>query len=182
MKPVVISIDPGLRHMGIALFVDSTLVKCALLKAPGKDKGVSAWSRIAYEAKKFVLCDDSWQRMIQSQTFTSLESGLAVVSEYPQSYSAEHQKGDQNDLIELAGVVAYTLGSIEAGEKVTYLPRDWKGTVLKDVMCQRIVGRLGDSERELVGLANDDHNVLDAVGVGLHYLGRLAPKKVFLHE
>lgn len=54
----------------------------------------------------------------------------------------------------------------------------WKGTVPKDVMCRRILAHL--SPEELAVLPKNksalgyDHNMVDAVGLGLFALGRMA--------
>lgn len=56
-------------------------------------------------------------------------------------------------------------------------PTDWKGSVPKQVMCDRTLSRLVRDERALLPLRvrakNHDHNMLDAVGIGLWKLGRL---------
>jgi hypothetical protein len=57
------------------------------------------------------------------------------------------------------------------------LPSTWKGSVPKRVMNDRVLSRLVEAERSLLPRrprAGDyDHNMLDAVGIGLWKLGRL---------
>lgn len=174
MKRLVTSIDPGVRKLGIAVFADGLLYASALIKADGTDTGVTAWQRIADKAR-------TWRLDHHPPGYFPKDE--ALVSEYPQVYDAAHQKGGhvgQNDLIELTGVVGYLLGVIEGpGEKVTYLPRVWKGTMDKEAMQERILSRLSADERKN---AVEQSDVIDAVGVGLFYLGRLQPKKVYAHE
>lgn len=171
MKRVVTAIDPGLRKLGIAVFADGLLLHSALIKAPGTDLGVTAWQRIADKAR-------TWRLDHSPPGYFPRDE--ALVSEYPQSYVAGQQKGDQNDLIELTGVVGYLLGAIvDVGEKQTYLPRAWKGTMDKEAMQERILSRLSPEERVN---AVEQSDVIDAIGVGLFYLGRLQPKKVYAHE
>src|SRR5262249_37275539 len=86
-------------------------------------------------------------------------------------------EGDQNDPPPLAGV-ACAVGALFPGAVLhSYLPRQWKGgAVDKAVMNRRVWDRLSLEERARVarlprgGLS---HDCLDAVGVGLHHLGRL---------
>lgn len=104
--------------------------------------------------------------------------------EFPRIYLASKQKGDQNDLMQLAR----TIGNLEeraraAGATVKLIyPRDWKGTIDPDAMIERIKSRLTPAEHVNVTLptaASLQHNVYDAIGIGLHALGRLAPRKVY---
>lgn len=106
--------------------------------------------------------------------------------ELPQVYAAAAQKGDQNDLIAVAfsaGKVVMALG-YKSIPCLTLAPREWKGSILADIMLERISDRLEPSEREAVAQAKDVfripggkmHNVLDAVGIGLHLVNRLNRK------
>lgn len=60
-------------------------------------------------------------------------------------------------------------------------PRKWKGTLDKDAMHVRIVRALDEDERRVYFAAADAvaesyrHNIADAIGIGLHKLGRLSP-------
>lgn len=100
-----------------------------------------------------------------------------VLIETPRWYP--HDQVDTNDLLDLA---------VYAGELKHYFsdhgcivelvwPRTWKGTVKKEIMTARILGRLTSGELALVPLRprakTVDHNVADAIGLGLWKLGRL---------
>ena len=92
--------------------------------------------------------------------------------ELPQSYRVDHQKGDQNDLIRLAwqaGKIDERHGAIDATELV--LPRDWKGQRPKHVTRNRAEAVLDPFELSLI--RKDDHNLWDAVAIGLAKLGRV---------
>ncbi|WP_246137120.1 hypothetical protein [Myxococcus llanfairpwllgwyngyllgogerychwyrndrobwllllantysiliogogogochensis] len=106
-----------------------------------------------------------------------------LVIEMPRVYSAAHQKGDQNDLIQLAGVVGMLGGYLpNVASRRSVYPRDWKGTVDADAFIERIKQRLSPVEHlrvELPSATSLHHNVWDAIGIGLHALGRLAPRRVF---
>lgn len=104
--------------------------------------------------------------------------------EFPRIYPAASQKGDQNDLLQLARVVGGIQEAALARGLVVELiyPRDWKGTLDADEMTLRIQGRLTPAEVARVHLPTAKslaHNVWDAVGIALHAVDRLQPRKVF---
>lgn len=97
-----------------------------------------------------------------------------IVIEVPQVYQGRAQKGDPNDLIDLA----FEAGKLVDGFEYTKIrPRAWKGTVPKPVMLQRILAKLSDAELALlrsVGVKKSvEKDVLDGIGIGLHYFKRL---------
>lgn len=104
--------------------------------------------------------------------------GCLVVIEFPRWYPHTH-KVDWNDLIDLAGVAGRLRGYYERqNAKVEYVrPRTWKGTVRKDVHNKRVLAALTDEERALLPkrprTKDYDHNLVDAVGIGLWKLGRM---------
>ncbi|NNB91955.1 hypothetical protein [Corallococcus exiguus] len=171
----LVSIDPGLRHCGVALFdVPSASLLCAGLPKNSEPAhgalSLASWASMAGAVQ-------AWLRpRIQDEPFQ-------LVIELPRVYAAAHQRGDQNDLIQLAGVVG-TLGGALAPvtERRSVFPRDWKGTLDADAFIERIKQRLESAEHLRVELpaAHDlHHNVWDAIGIGLHALGRLAPRRFF---
>ena len=160
MPNVTVSIDPGLRHLGLATFCDETLTYAGLIKNPETTaRGPKAWVAMAEVVAREV--DD---RVLMTHDFAS---------EVPQVYA--RGPGDPADLLELAGVVGAVAAVIGAGRATGYLPRVWKGQVPKAVMCRRIEDRLSDDEKDAVEKcpASLRHNVLDAIGIGLYHLGRL---------
>jgi hypothetical protein len=95
-----------------------------------------------------------------------------LVVEIPRIYPIARQKGDQNDLIE----VAFAAGKCSAffQEVKKLYPRDWKGTMPKEKMTARIESRLSPTElAQVLTKGALRHNALDAVGIGLFELGRL---------
>jgi hypothetical protein len=180
MSDVLISIDPGVSVCGVAIFWVGTqeLYAAALIQGIS-DARVPFADRIealAYDAQTWVgakLKGENYSR--------------TVAVEIPQVYEAARQKGDQNDLISVAfsaGAVARAVTcSFYTGSgplSVSYKPREWKGTIDADTMTARIESRLTDYERRKIEkcAASLRHNVIDAVGIGLHYLGRLNRKRV----
>jgi hypothetical protein len=107
-----------------------------------------------------------------------LRSRSRAVIEMPRWYPREHEI-DINDILDLACLVGRLQGRLEEkGVDVELVyPRTWKGTVPKDIHNKRVLAAL--SKEELAKLpkrprAKDyDHNMLDAVGIGLWKLGRM---------
>lgn len=103
--------------------------------------------------------------------------GYSLVIEKPQIYQGRKQKGDPNDLIDLAIEVGVLSTLFSDGTVTLVKPREWKGQVPKEVMLKRILSKLTADELQLIkglGLSkSQSHNVVDAVGIGLWALGRL---------
>lgn len=100
-----------------------------------------------------------------------------VIIEKPQ-WRPKEKKIDINDLISLAVMVGELKERYSVFSRVELvLPTTWKGSVPKRVMCDRVLSRMMINEREKLPRrprAKDyDHNMLDAVGIGLWKLGRL---------
>lgn len=93
-----------------------------------------------------------------------------VVIEKMQIYPNERVK-DPNDLLEVNKVVGmcHFLGETV----VEYTPREWKGQLPKRVHHARIRKALSKLELDVLGRYIKNEHVLDAVGLGLHYLRRI---------
>lgn len=131
---------------------------------PGVHKSAFAWwtslgqlSTVAY----YKLEDPSVGLMV----------GRPII-EVPQVYQGRAQKGDPNDLITLAVEVG-RIGACFIGGFELIRPRTWKGTVKKEIMTKRILSKLTPTEMDVLGVLRQNHNVVDAVGIGLWKLGRL---------
>jgi hypothetical protein len=164
----VVGIDPGLPACGASVFDESgTLQRAALVRN-----------------KKDGTLPERWQgaALAVQEWLGHGPDNVTLVVEMPKIYPASRQKGDQNDLINLAGVVsALCVLLYSSGTRIIY-PRDWKGTLDPDDMIRRVQGRLSQTEHERIEMpsaASLQHNVWDGIGIGLHALGRLEPKRVF---
>lgn len=167
---MLLAIDPGVRHFGAALFIPSgVLWNAALIRNPiktGNDLEVAA-----------AACE-ALIRWLQREA----RAVQTVCVEIPRVYNAGNQKGDQNDLIALAGV-GYALGCsvVAADHRVRFFPREWKGTIEADTMTERIEKRLSAVELQRIEKcpASLRHNVIDAIGIGLKAFNRLEPMRVY---
>lgn len=161
----LVSVDPGLRHAGVAAFEKGALVYAALIKnTERKARGPQAWWAMAEEV--------ATTRHAGSPIFLIPD---VYVVEVPQVYRFGKSKGDPDDLIQLAGVGGAIGARLQALEAHGYYPRQWKGQVPKDVMAARIESYLNAAELSAIAKCAPSlrHNVLDAIGIGLYHLGRM---------
>jgi hypothetical protein len=154
----LLTIDPGQRkgraNLGWALFANDRLVE-----ADVESSSENAMPPGCYP-------------------FSTEQNPRFAIIEAPRWYPREHRI-DTNDLLDLSVLVGELKRHFaERGANVELVyPRTWKGTVPKDIHNKRVLAAL--SKEELAVLpkrprAKDyDHNVLDAVGLGLWKLGRM---------
>lgn len=162
----VVSLDPGLRGCGIAVFEHRILYRAWYVRSPNKrDRGAEAWYDMAERVQS------EWLERIPSR----LSAVDTLVLEVPQVYWGAKRGGNPSDLIQLAGVVGAVSFGIPAFKKPCFLPREWKGQTPKDVHNKRVLAELGALEVESIEPCGKTllHNVLDAVGLGLFHLKRI---------
>lgn len=154
---MIVAVDPGKRHIGIACFLGTELVGAQHIKS--KLEWPECVNDLAFQAFEFY------------KEFAKVRLETLVL-EYPQ-IGRQWAKGDPNDLLDLA----YTQGAIthvllpRALEVIR--PQTWKGTVDADIVLERIKNKLTDREKQPTVLRSNNHNALDAVGIGLWRCGRL---------
>lgn len=154
IKPILFAFDPGARSIAWARFECARLVACGYVDAKTVDE---------------------LQRAIE---VTNVRGREAVI-ELPQVYQQRAWKGDPNDLIAVAVTVGRIAAEVGAGGLVRLVrPHGWKGSTPKDVMTARIESKLLTEESKILHCANipraKRHNAIDAIGLGLWALGRLA--------
>lgn len=166
----ILTLDPGLRAPGLAAFEGGELVWASSMHSSTGCRGPEQWARVSRATS------DSF-----SVKFPSGNVDVLVV-EKPQVYTCRNN-ANPDDLIELSAALGACVATVEAyyfiEKYVTYLPREWKGQVPKEVHHRRIRRALKGTEQAalkkcLAGIQPDlQHNALDAVGLGLKYLGRI---------
>jgi hypothetical protein len=165
---VILSIDPGSRCCGFALFDhDHSLYWAGLIK--NKSKGTN------FDGTAFGMVG----HVVEEVRKVALPFGEVidtVVIERPQVYVASKLKGDPNDLIGLAVVVGGVamMFSLDGAKIYTYLPREWAGQVPKEVRWGRAQAYLRPDEKKRIQWPAKSlaHNVQDAIGIGLKHIGR----------
>lgn len=155
------SIDPGLRACGVAIWEDGHLKRAALVRGD-------------YQSKLLAESAMAMSRVVREY----LHDYYSIVIELPQTYRGRAEKGDANTLIEL-GVVCGAISAVN-GSVIFVRPHDWKGTIPKknkegvNVVRERVREELSEIELARVQLPSRslEHNVYDAIGIGLWHLKR----------
>jgi len=154
------ALDPGKEYAGLAVFVAGQAVLAKKLVSP------KPWPMS-------LLC-------LGQQALELVGPGLPLfVFEMPvlrHGAGKAHLGGDLLPLVGTCGAVASALRPVAIED---YEPGRWKGTIDGDVLVRRIKGTKTEPGKltaaELVVLGSGDHNVVDAMGIGLWRLGRLHP-------
>ena len=144
----VIAIDPG-AHTGFAMFWEAELIEAGTVTDVAELPDVPVLPAM-------------------------------LIIELPVIYPVGIGNADPNDLITLAVLVGEVLGRYKARapglDTVLVRPRAWKGNVPKPIHNRRVLAALSQKERALLPrrprARNFDHNMLDAVGLGLYQLER----------
>ena len=183
----MISLDPGIKGSGIAHFEGKVLQAAAYVPNASK-KTASIGQRMFHMADDLV----GWVDMAES-----VQHEVELVVERPRIY--RQIPGDPDDLMVLAEIGACLAGFF-CTAPIQYRPHDWKDSIEPIEMTRRVRERLSTKEIEAVVLPDNTcsacrtnritagdclkpssclaHNVWDAVGIGLHHLGRLKRKRV----
>lgn len=179
-----VAVDPSISSAGIALFRAGQVTAAATVKLARKTEQCHAVRCLAMA--------ESLARWITRQD----AAPRVLVFEWPQIYRGAKSKGDPNDLPGLAGVGMGLAGILAMGvaarditlEVLSYTPAEWTGAAGKKstkaaefetaVRTNRIRKRLTDAELEAIeGIKS--HDAFDAIGLGLHALGRLEPIRIY---
>jgi hypothetical protein len=160
----MITIDPNLRGCGVARWERGALVRAEYVENPHT------------EGRGYKVIADLAEAVHTSTCFIHGDRECPIIIEHPRVYPGM-AKVDLNDLLDVMGV-----GAAVAAKRWAYVqhvfPSEWKGTMKKAAMLERIASKLTDAERAVVQKTNksDTEDILDAVGIGLWKLGRLSTK------
>lgn len=156
-------IDPGKFHAGVSLFQENgTLLDAALLQAPSKNPA-QACKELGDEALRFL-----GRRFVHR-----------IGCEKPSFWRQGGTRGDPNSILDLMATNGAILDAVPAHERF-YIPvGDWKKQVPKPknksepyIIEERVRKRLAGRELTVLG-DNPNHNVVDAIGIGLWDLKRM---------
>lgn len=182
--------DPGIRLMGVACFDLDTkeLLVATHIRNPFKEGNKATECRALGLAVQKWFCYGDIESLRYIDNISRLARLEQLGVEWPKMLPPGQQKGDQNDLPHLAAVSTAFAMAFPAVPVKSFIPREWKGTIDPDVMTDRIHKRLTPTELtrvEWVSKSRDPlkgdimHNVFDAIGIGLHMLGRLDRQRVY---
>lgn len=171
---VLLSVDPGVRGCGAAIFFRNLLMAAAYVKNPVKPGPIECVKSVAFTVK-------GWVTARAVANLNRDEEVSRLVLEFPQTYGGRAARGDANDLFPLAAIDGALAALFPRAEVTSYFPREWKSNIDPDVLIKRIESRLTPEEHARVELPAKSlqHNVFDAIGIGLAFLGRLEPRKVY---
>lgn len=186
----LLAVDPSVRSCGVATFTDDGLLIHATRITSDMGTSEEIGLRCIAMAAKI-------RRGLAAVRFEP----EAIVWEWPKIYTVGKSKGDPNDLVPMAavGTSLATMLISSVNHIFTPEPHDWIGSIPKQCpKCKRTPGArtckvcqgsawrtprgslielsLHEHER---GRVPDQHDAIDAVGIGLWKLKRLALRRVF---
>lgn len=168
---MLVTIDPGVNHAGVALWNDVGELKCSQLI-----EGVRRFEALALLVKQHY----SIERTLYNP-YKSPVPELRVVVEVPQVYPGGRGKGDPNDLINLAFSAGRYVAACGTDNVTTVKPREWKGQIPKPkkgeeyIVKLRALKRLTPAEVRRIEVPKSklrETDVFDAIGIGLYAVGR----------
>ena len=162
-KAHLLSIDPGFKYFGFAVLSDTEVLHAGLSKTK-----VDSWTSKSRQPPSFLALAS----LLEAYDW---EHKHAVV-EFPRV----HRDTPNNDsIVKLAAACgAYTAILQAHGFSVDWVePREWKGMVPKDIMYKRIIAKLTPLEYSRIDRAKD-HNVIDAVGLGIWQIRKTRQKRL----
>lgn len=182
----LLSVDPGLRSPGAALFRHGVLIACDRIKIDDELHALDSGTRYLRVAQEII----AWYAdVIEAQGACALRT---VIFEHPQWYTRDKSKGDPNKLAGCLGVgqsvavLAFercVAAELRGPEILSPLPAEWTGQIPKDPKKpwtsprgERVSSRLVEAERKLVPA---QHDAIDGLGLGLWALGRYERRRVF---
>lgn len=161
----ILAVDPGVRGCGVAFFDGGRLLWAKYVRNPAREgDDLRAIDLMAREVAKYRAL-----------------SGVDVLAlEFPKVYVGSKAKGDPHDLLTLAAIDGALVGHVCAPTLLRFFPREWKGQLDKDACAGRVRSRLDAGEVASIELpcTSLQHNVWDAVGIGLFAGGRFSPHRV----
>lgn len=178
----LLSVDPGLRKSGAALWHDGELLAAKLIESKSEAKEIP----ILVEMMTRLICSIGAPHPDGQRGLLGLaRDGLQLVCERPRTYSGRAGRGDANDLIAVALVVGALLGRLSCPTALP-LPEEWKGGIPKPKtkveylrdgypVEERVRAKLSPVEAARVEWPRDwrkKMDVSDALGIGLYALGR----------
>jgi hypothetical protein len=142
----------------------------------GSKAGAAVW-----DTGELVFCRlvkevqiQEWQSWIANYCLQNDREVYRTVVELPIYHTEGKSKVPPSSLIQL-GFSAGRLVPAQSLEVETIWPVTWKGSLPDEILYARIMSALTESEKALIPKLGQSllHNVLDAIGIGLHTLGRM---------
>lgn len=165
----LLTVDPGLRAVGVALWKDGALLHAGAVRGPPPPaRGPAVWRMLALDVTDYL-----WQN---ADDGFNPDHTLGVVVTETMRYSHGSKKGSAEDLLEVQGVAGAVVGLLAGyGWQADEAPAHaWKGQVPRDVMAGRIeawVYERGWADRLVrSSRATETNDAMHAVGIGKWWL------------
>lgn len=157
----VLSIDPSINFLGYAIHKNNALLEYKLLRSSSKHIDFIDKSRYMVNKLKSIINEFSFKG-----NYT-----LTIVTEIPQYWGVAgfiaRESGAIPKLMFLCGMI------MGLNDKVVALtPNNWKGQLPKNVVNNRL-----RKEYTNIDIANLDHNIVDAIGIGNYYINKNNKRK-----
>jgi len=166
---MIVAVDPSINSSGLAFFCDGEL--CGTVRVLVKNDKSGTVNRAVEMARRLA-------------GYIIAVQPLELVSEWPQAYRPTRSKGNPGDLFGmptvLGALVAFLHSNAIAPTISTYLPFEWirqipKTSAHRDRFTSprgaAISTRIRHTELAVFRAAGT-HDEIDAIGIGLHHLGR----------
>lgn len=174
---IVVSIDPGIRGCGVAVWINGVLQIAAYVPNSSKSGAGPA------ECVEMALAIKVWLALY------AIPRVDVLVVEWPQMYGGRASRGDSNDLLPLTGVDC-AIAALHPNAAVHhYVPHSWKGSIEKPKKAadpypieERVKKKLTPEENSRVHWPKSEKHgwdVSDGLGVGLKFLGRFERHRVY---
>jgi len=153
--PTLLTIDPGLRACGVALFEDGELLRAGAVRGPREGRGAPVWAALSAGV-------EAW--------LGAQAPGVVVVE---QMQVHVRGKADPDDLLELAAVGGAIIGRLAAVGWVVESARaaTWSGQVPSEIRRTRTqawVEARGWTERaDMDTTTRFQQDVWSAIGIGI---------------
>jgi hypothetical protein len=189
---IFVAVDLGIRGCGISAFDATTerkLIACDYIRNPIKaGNGPFEAAMMAHEVSLW-LSDLEQLTKVKAAKVPGQPAGLLCM-EWPRIYQRgdNRTKGDPNDLRCLWSVGGAIAALSPNYEFKTVEPAGWKGQTTHAAIEVRVASRLDVVESQVyeLGLRSGGktfgHNVTDAVGIGLHLVGRFDKVRIIHRE
>lgn len=174
---VLVAVDPSVRSSGLAVFRDGVLVDAQTVRA--RVQGGVLAARCLEMAGEIVLAMPATARM-------SIDT-LAI--EWPETYRGEKSEtAKANSLATISAVGVAVAALLHPSEIRQYTAKQWARHLKKyttgnrkdSPRAHRIRSRLEGPEVEVWdALRKTEDDAIDAIGIGLHALGRFSRRRVF---
>lgn len=189
---IMLSVDPGTRSCGMAVWEDGKLIYAGVVVREGDEL---AGPRECAQVARLVWREFMYKPWQPLQSPREAEAPHVLAFEIPQVYqrAAGKSKGDPSKLLPVYGVVSAITALFSEEAEVRYgTPRDWKGGVGKPKSVKemyaiepRVMERLSAEERATIVWPKNKQrrwDVVDAIGVGLHHIGRFERHRTLARE